>query len=155
MTEEQNQQIADLVKNLVERMGISCRVSIEENIKGNVFNIASPDSNLLIGQKGNNLQALQIIANNIAHKNFEVIERFSIDVDDYKKKREWQLREIAKRALEQVKNSRKSVTLEPMMPYERRVIHAFLSEEYDIETESIGAEPNRRIVLKPKARGTI
>lgn len=155
MTEEQNQQIADLVKNLVEGMGISCRVSIEENIKGNVFNIASPDSNLLIGQKGNNLQALQIIANNIAHKNFEVIERFSIDVDDYKKKREWQLREIAKRALEQVKNSRKSVTLEPMMPYERRVIHAFLSEEYDIETESIGAEPNRRIVLKPKARGTI
>lgn len=155
MTEEQNQQIADLVKNLVEGMGISCRVSIEENIKGNVFNIASPDSNLLIGQKGNNLQALQIITNNIAHKNFGVVERFSIDVDDYKKKREWQLREIAKRALEQVKNSRKSVTLEPMMPYERRVIHAFLSEEYDIETESIGAEPNRRIVLKPKARGTI
>lgn len=155
MTEEQNNQIAELIQDLVRRMGVDCQVAIEQNIRGNVFNISSPDSKLLIGQRGNNLQALQILVQHIGFRKYQIIERFTVDVDDYKKKREWFLRETAKRALEEVKRTHQSVTLEPMAPYERRIVHAYLSEDYSVETESVGADPNRKIVIKPKPRGTI
>ncbi|MFI5158421.1 MAG: protein jag [Sphingobacteriales bacterium] len=155
LSEEQNQQIADLIRGTVQKMGVDCSVSVEQNIQGNVFNIASSDSNLLIGQKGNNLQALQTLVQHIAFHRMQIQERFSVDVDDYKKKREWFLRESAKRALEQVKRTGEAVTMEAMAPYERRVIHAFLSEDYSVETESVGREPDRRIVIKPKSRDSI
>jgi spoIIIJ-associated protein len=110
---------------------------------------------LLIGQHGANLYSLQIITHAVALKHFGVAERFSIDVDDYRRKREWFLRETAKKALEQVKRSHKPVMLEAMPAYERRVVHAYLSEDFSVETESIGNEPHRRIVIKPKPRGEI
>ena len=155
ITEEQNNQIAELIREIVAKMGIDCQVAIEQNIQGNVFNIASSDSKLLIGQRGNNLHALQLLAGTIAYRKLQITDRFSVDVDDYKKKREWFLRETAKRALEQVKRTHQPVSLEPMAAYERRIVHAYLSEDYSVETESVGAEPNRKIVIKPKPRGMI
>lgn len=155
MEQEQGQKIADLIKGLIARMGIEATVDIEEGAQGKIFNIASPDSNLLIGQHGANLYAVQILAHAISFKNFGVVERFSIDVDDYRRKREWFLRETAKKALEQVKHTHHPVMLEPMPSYERRMIHAYLSEDFNYETESVGFEPNRRIVIKPKPRGGI
>lgn len=155
LTEEQNNQIAELIQEIVRRMGVECKVAVEQNIRGNVFNISSVDSKLLIGQRGNNLHALQILVQNIAFRKLQIQDRFTVDVDDYKKKREWFLRETAKRALEQVKRTHQPVTLEPMSPYERRIVHAYLSEDYSVETESVGEDPNRKIVIKPKPRGTI
>lgn len=152
---EKSAEIASLIKEILAKMDVDCQISIEQNIKGNVFNIASPDSSLLIGQRGINLYALQVLAQNISYRKLGVMQRFAIDVDDYKKKREWYLRENAKKALQQVKNSGRPVQMEPMSAHERRIVHAFLSEEYAVETESIGEEPNRRIVIKPKARGEI
>lgn len=155
---EQNQElqhsaeIAELIKEILTAMGVSSRVSIEQNIQGYTFNISSPDSNLLIGQRGANLNALQTLVSNIAYKRYGPSGRFSIDVDDYKKKREWYLRETAKKALEQIKRTGRPVVLEPMTPHDRRIIHAFLSADFSFETESIGEEPNRRIVIKPKAK---
>lgn len=150
--QESGQNIADLIKALVEKMGVQANVEIEDSFRGKIFNISSPDSNLLIGQHGANLQALQTIVGSIVSKKYALHERFMIDVDDYRRKREWYLRETAKKAIELVKKSHKPVTLEPMPPYERRVIHAFLSEDFNVETESIGREPNRRIVVKPKSK---
>lgn len=155
MEQDQAEQITNLIKELVSAMGVEVRVESEDGIKGKIFNISSPDSNLLIGQHGANLYALQIIASSIAMKKFKIFERFSIDVDDYRRKREWYLRETAKKAIEQVKRTHRSVVLEPMPSYERRVIHAFLSEDWNVETESVGNEPNRRIVIKPKTKGEI
>lgn len=155
MTEEQNQQIATLVEETVKKLGVDCSVAVEQNIRGNVFNISSPDSNLLIGQHGNNLYALQSLVQAIAFRKLQIPDRFSVDVDDYKKKREWFLRETAKKALEQVKRTHKPISLEPMAPYERRIIHAYLSEDFNVETESVGREPNRRIVIKPKEKGSL
>lgn len=152
---EKSEQIADLIKQILNIMSVDCDVSIEQNIKGNVFNISSPDSSLLIGQRGVNLHALQILAQGISFRKLGVTTRFSVDVDDYKKKREWYLRENAKKALLHVRQTGRPLALEPMSAHERRIIHAFLSEEYGIETESIGEEPNRKIVIKPKAKGEI
>src|SRR5579872_1466710 len=155
MQQDQAQQIADLIKELIAKMGIEAGVDVEDGVRGKVFNISSPDSNLLIGQHGANLYSLQILAHAVALKRFGLAERFSIDVDDYRRKREWFLRETAKKALEQVKRSHKPVMLEPMPAYERRVVHAYLSEDFSVETESIGNEPQRRIIIKPKPRGEI
>src|SRR5258708_923068 len=108
---DQNQEsqhipkIAELIQQTLEKMGVSARVSTEQNVQGYVFNISSLDSNLLIGQHGANLFALQILVSNIAFKKFGHMARFTIDVDDYKKKREWYLRETAKKALEQIKRT--------------------------------------------------
>ena len=136
-------------------MGITARVSVEENIHGFVFNISSPDAKVLIGQKGANLHALQSIIHAVAVKKYGVTQRFTLDVDDYKKKREWYLRETAKKALEHLKKTGRNVLLEPMAAYERRIIHAYLSTNDDIETESVGEEPRRRIMIKKKEKVSI
>jgi len=155
ITEEQKQDITELLQLLLKSMGIQARVSPEDNLRGTEFNIYTEDSRLLIGQRGANLQALHFLVNAATYKKFPGIERFYIDIDDYRKQREWHLREIAKKALEQVKTTGKPVKLEAMNPYERRIIHAYLSTEYGIDTESIGSEPNRRIVIRPKLKGEI
>lgn len=147
---ETARKIQELIESILDRIGVEASVEIEDGIRGKVFNISSHDSNLLIGQRGANLQALQIIVSNIASKKLNVSRNFMIDVDDYRRKREWYLRETAKKAIEQVKRTHKPVTLEAMPAYERRVIHSFLSEDFNVETESTGKEPNRRIVVKPK-----
>jgi spoIIIJ-associated protein len=152
---EKVDQIRDLIDETLQKMGVSARVSVEENIRGFVFNISSPDSNLLIGQKGANLQSLQSLMQTIAFKKLQVTARFTLDVDDYKKKREWYLRETAKKALEHMRKTGRSVLLEPMPAHERRIIHAYLSTEDDIETESTGQEPARRIIIKLKEKGSI
>ena len=147
--------ITQLIEGIIHSMGISARVSPEENIRGHVFNISSPDSKLLIGQKGANLQALQILVHSIAIRKFGVMQRFSLDVDDYKKKREWYIRETAKKALEHMRSTGRAVRLEPMPAHERRIVHAYLSNEEDIATESVGDEPERRIVIRKKEKGDI
>src|SRR5579884_2099393 len=128
---------------------------MDEQQSSEIINISTRDSNLLIGQRGANLSALQYLAQAIAYKRLQLPERFMLDVDDYRRKREWYLRETAKKAIEQIRRTHRAVMLEPMPAYERRVIHAYLSEEREVETESVGKEPNRRIVIKPKERGSI
>ncbi len=152
MENEQKEQIREILEELLLKIGAEeCRIETDEGMRGTVFNILSRDSNLLIGQHGANLAALQQIVNGIVFKKFKGTERFILDVDDYRRKREWYLRETAKKAMEQVKRTRRPVVLEPMSASERRVIHAFLSEDFNFETESIGEEPNRRIVIRPKS----
>ncbi len=149
---DHSSEIAELIQEILNNMGIEARVSIEQNVNGYTYNISSPDSSLLIGQRGANLQSLQSLAHNIVFKRFGVLDRFQIDVDDYKKKREWYLRETAKRAIEHMKKTGRAVILEPMPAYDRRIVHAFLSADFDYETESTGEEPNRRIIIKPKEK---
>lgn len=150
--QDHSEEIVVIIQNILNNMGVEAKVSVEQNVNGYTYNIASPDSHLLIGQRGANLHALQSLAHNIAYKKFGMIDRFTVDVDDYKKKREWYLRETAKKALEHMKKTGRPVMLEPMPAHDRRVIHAFLSADFDFETESRGEEPNRRIVIKPKEK---
>ena len=147
--------IRDLISGIISSMGIDSKVVPEENSRYHIFNIASPDSKLLIGQRGANLFALQSLVQNAALRKLGVEQRFALDVDDYKRKREWFLRETAKRATERVIKTGKPVTLEPMQAYERRIIHAYLSEGSGFDTESVGKEPKRRIVIKLKSKDDI
>jgi spoIIIJ-associated protein len=148
----------EIVKNVVAEMLAACgvpgSVEFEESItKGLVFNISSPDSFLLIGRQGATLHALQILAQALAAKRLNSQEPFwfTLDVDDYKRKREWFLKETAKAAFEKAKMTGRAQGLEPMPNYERRLIHAYLQEHFpEAESFSVGNEPYRKVVVKRK-----
>ena len=148
-------RIVEIIKGVVNALGIELSVEAEIGATGVVFNISSPEARILIGQKGNNLYALQLVVQNIAMKELGDIGRISLDVDDYKKKREWYLRETAKQALEHAHKTKRAVMLEPMPAYERRIIHAYLSENALFVTESRGEGEERRIIIRPRDKNDI
>ena len=146
--------VKNLITELLEQCGVTAKVEFEDSItQGLVFNISSPDSYLLIGRQGATLHAIQILAQSLAAKKLQSQEPFwfTVDVDDYKRKREWYLKETAKAAVEQIKRTGRAVGLEPMPNYERRFVHAYLQKNApEVFTESIGREPYRKIVIRLK-----
>lgn len=148
----------DIVKNIIAellaQLGVPGSVEFEESItKGLVFNISSPDSFLLIGRQGSTLHSIEILARALAAKRLQSEQPFwfSLDVDDYKRKREWFLKETAKAAFEKAKMTGRAQGLEPMPNYERRLIHAYLQEHCpEADSFSVGNEPYRKVVIKVK-----
>lgn len=106
----------------------------------------------LIGYRGENLYALQNVLTAIAGKGIENRVRVILDIEGYKAKREKTLEELAEKVAKTVMRTRKSVKLEPMQAYERKIIHSKLQENPKIETTSVGEEPHRRIVVSLKKR---
>lgn len=146
--------VKNLIAELLQKAHIPGSVEFEESItKGLVFNISSPDSFLLIGRQGGTLHSLQILVQALAAKKFNSEEPFwfTLDVDDYKRKREWFLKETAKAAVEKAKMTGRAQALEPMPNYERRLVHAYLQEHNpETESSSIDNEPYRRVVIRIK-----
>ncbi len=147
------EQVRQLIIDFISRMGVVAKVEYEDSIlKGLVFNISSRESRLLIGHQGSTLHALEIVLHALVSRTFpgEGLY-FTLDVDDYRRKREWHLKEQAREAVGQAKRIGKPVKMEPMPNYERRIVHAFIQETYpDMISGSEGRDPNRRIVVSPK-----
>lgn len=145
------EEVKQIIEDVARALGVPARVEFEESItKGLVFNLSSPESYLLIGRQGATLHALQILVQNIAAKRIPTENPFwfTLDVDDYKRKREWYLKETAKAAVEHLKKIKKPVRLEIMPAYERRFVHAYLQEHFpEVGSESHGEEPRRRIII--------
>lgn len=129
-------KISDETKQEVKIAGDSIEVSIDGKEVGQ-----------LIGYRGETLYAFQNILSAVANKNTENRVRIILDIAGYKAKREKTLEELADKVAKTVVKTRKSVTLEPMQAYERKVIHAKLQENNKVSTHSIGEEPRRRIVV--------
>jgi spoIIIJ-associated protein len=143
---EFEQSMVDYLQGLVERMGIPGRVGIgfrEERKLG--LNIDTPDSGILIGKKGQTLEALQVIANIAASRMKEGAERIIVDTQNYRSRREQSLIRMARQTAQQVRRTRQSRLLEAMNPFERRLVHTALAEEGDIETASEGDGLYKRI----------
>ena len=113
-------------------------------------NIDSKDLGFLIGYRGETLYAFQNILMAVAGKGIENKVRVILDIEGYKAKREKTLEDLADRVARTVIKTRKSVKLEPMQAYERKIIHTRLQENDKVETNSIGEEPHRRIVVSLK-----
>ena len=132
----------------------------EENAKFNVkiskstvyVDIESQEIGFLIGYRGETLYAFQNILSAVANKGIEQKVRVILDIEGYKKKREKALEELAEKIEKTVIKTRKSVTLEPMQAYERKIIHTKLQNSEKVETRSIGEEPRRRIVVELKRK---
>ena len=132
-------------------MGLQGTVEVASGGETARLNVKGDDLGALIGRRGEKLASLQHIVNLIVGRKAGQHHRVSIDVEDYRGRRERQLREIAERAAKRVVETGKMLQLEPMPALERRWIHLALKDSADVATQSIGEEPNRRIVVLPRA----
>ena len=94
--------------------------------------------------------AIQYLVNLVVNKDTQEYHRIIIDVENYRKRREESLEKLAQNIARRVKSTRKSFSLEPMLAYERRIIHTALQSDQEIVTKSVGEEPNRRIIISLK-----
>ncbi len=142
--------IKDIISQILKKMNFEGDVFIEDSDKDEISaNIQTKEASFLIGQSGVNLDALQHVARVLANKKSETPIQFVLDVNSYKKQRTDALKELAKNVAEQTLTERVAITLRPMSAYERRVVHLALFEHPQIKTESIGEDPERRVVVKP------
>ena len=145
-----------VLDNVMRNMNVSASSAASKNNDPQSdtieFDIEGEDSGLLIGRRGESLKALQFIVNLIVNRKTE--GRVILDVEGYKDRRYSSLRTLANRVAERVVNVGQSITLEPMTPNERRVIHMELSENNKVETESTGMGDQRKITIYPASDKT-
>ena len=138
------------MKEFVKELPKYSKYQIEKSSAGLNVSITSEKLGYLIGYRGETLYALQNIMSAIAGKNIEQKVRVILDIEGYKEKREKTLEELAEKVAKTVIRTKKPVKLEPMRPYERKIIHSKLQENNRVETTSIGEEPHRRIIVSLK-----
>jgi len=132
---------------------VSVNMKAEPADEGFLINIESEDSGILIGRRGETLDAIQYLVNLYMNKEKNAFIRVSIDVENYKKKREAALIRLAGQMADKVVRLRRNFTMDAMNSYERRIVHSVLQNHPRVETYSIGEEPNRKIVVTLKNRG--
>ena len=138
-----------LVRQLLDRMGINADVSSRETEESILVDISGRDLGMLIGWRGETLRALQTMTNLLASRHVAPERRVVVDVEQYRRRRENTVREMAERAATQVKATGEPITLDAMQPFERRAIHVALQSDPGVSTGSIGEEPDRRVVVSP------
>lgn len=144
--ENLNNFMVDFIKNLPKDV----KYEIIQEKEGLKIEVNSDKLGYLIGYRGETLYALQTIISAIANKNVKNRLRIILDIEGYKEKREKTLEHLAQKVERTVIKTGKSVTLEPMKAYERKIIHSKLQESKKVTTKSIGEEPRRRIVISLK-----
>jgi spoIIIJ-associated protein len=145
-----NELIKQRVIELLQKMGFDPEVYERAEEGRVVFNIRTRDAQLLIGKQGSTLESLQQIIRALARKDGVAdAYGYALDVDDYKDKRTLYLKDLARKAAHQVRETRRPVSLVPMPAYERRVVHHYLSLFNDVTSESTGRDPHRKIIIRP------
>lgn len=139
---------ADYLKGILRSMGFEqVEVKVKEDEEGAVLSLEGEDLGVIIGRRGETLDALQYLCSLVANRLEGGYFRISIDIGDYRQKREATLQALAKKLAGQAVRTGKSVSLEPMNPYERRIIHSAVQLVPGATSRSIGEEPNRRVVI--------
>ena len=139
------------LQNVLNAMGVEAEISIKEENDIININLTGPKMGLIIGYRGETLDSLQYLLSLVVNKNHEnPYKRIVLDAESYRSKREETLVKVAQKTAYKVRKSRRPYRLEPMNPYERRIIHSALQEYTDINTYSEGEEPFRRIVISLK-----
>ena len=154
LEEAEGNPAAEFVKGLIERMGAPGQVLAAKTEDCLRLRIDSDMMGMLIGHRGETLDAMQYLTSLVINRNrkTEGYTRVTLDTEDYREKREETLRRLAKKVASQVKATGRAKTLEPMNPYERRVLHSTLQSNPYVTTHSEGDEPNRRVVVTPRRR---
>lgn len=151
LVEKPENEASKVVEELLQKMKIEYQIDNVEWDNGVTrINIVGKDMGLLIGRKGETLNALQFLAGLMVNRKREQKMRIVLDVEDYRKKREQSLEALALRLSEKVKQTQKNVIMRPMNPQERRIVHTILQEDPQLVTYSMGDEPNRKVVIALK-----
>ena len=148
--EKAMKNLENFMKDFVKELPEDTKYSIEKSSSGLNVSITSEKLGYLIGYRGETLYALQNIMAAVAGKGVEQRVRVILDIEGYKGKREKTLEELAEKVARTVIRTKKSVKLEPMKPYERKIIHSKLQGNNRVETTSVGEEPHRRIIVSLK-----
>ena len=149
--EEAEQLVSELIDYFLGAMGVVADTYIREDDEGVMtFEIDGPDAGLLIGRRGETLQALQFIVRMVTNRQLGRKAHVLIDIEDYRERRVQMLRRLARRTAGRVGSSGREYTLEPMSPAERRIIHMSLAGHDEVRTESEGEGNQRRVVIFPK-----
>lgn len=151
LRQKPEEETRKVVESILQKMKINYQIDKVEWQDGTVrINVTGKDMGLLIGRKGETLNALQFITGLIMNRRSEERIRVVIDVEDYRRKKEENLESLALRLSEKVKQTRKNVVMRPMSSQERRIVHTILQEDAQIVTYSMGDEPNRKVVISLK-----
>jgi spoIIIJ-associated protein len=146
----------ETIKIILEKMKVSADVSVrlgegdENRVQPVLIDIEGNDLSFMIGRKAETINALQYITSLIVDRECGRWVPLQIDVQHYRKRREEELRKLARRIAEQVTNTGRKQVLEPMPPNERRIIHIELRDNPNVETESTGEDPRRKVTVRPK-----
>ena len=142
--------IKEKLITILKEMGYQSEVEVQ--VKQNIptYKIYSSNDSLLIGKNGKNLEALQVVLRQIVNSETGTNYRFFLDVSDYKEKNEYHLENLAKSLAKEVASTKIAVKMDSMNSYERRIVHNTLTNNSKVYTESVGDEPNRCVVIKPR-----
>ena len=149
----------EVVSTLLDKMGVFGAAEIADgggvlddqgDVSPMVINIVGDDLGVLIGRRGDTLRDLQFIVRLLISRKLHVWPNLVVDVEDYKERRMESLRSLAERMADQVRETGHPVSLEPMPPNERRIIHLTLRDDPDVYTESVGADDRRKVQILPK-----
>ncbi len=149
-TEFVENEVTTFLKGLMEQVGVNGTVKAANTENGLLVNLEGDDMGMLIGRRGETLDAVQYLASLVYNKDKNDYHRVTVDTENYRKKRENTLIRLAKKKAGQVNKTGRRVVLEPMSPFERRIIHFALQNDSSVVTYSEGEEPNRHIVIDKK-----
>ena len=140
------------LSDIFEAMHLNVEIILKADEEAHCIDIElkGEEMGVLIGKRGQTLDALQLLANNAAHKNFETYYKVKLDTENYRLRRKETLENLAKNIAYKVKRTKHSISLEPMNPFERRVIHSALQNDRYVITHSEGEDPFRHIVISYK-----
>ena len=149
LVEQEEHPAKTFLQDVAKEMGLKVSVKVSSN-KDNVYvDIDGEDSGTIIGKRGSTLDALQYLTSLVVNKDQNNYIRVVIDAENYREKREKTLEKLAFRLADKALRSGRSVKLEPMNPYERKVIHTALQQRKGVTTRSEGEEPYRRVIIEP------
>jgi spoIIIJ-associated protein len=143
--------VRELVSRIAQEIGVQCSVEIEEHEEEILVTCSGRDLGMLIGRHGQTIDAIQYLANAILYRAHDGHRRVVVDAAGYRARRQAALDAIATRAAERASATGQRVELEPMTAVERRIVHERLKDDPEVETLSEGTEPNRYVVVIPRA----
>lgn len=137
------------LSELLEKMGVQARVFAANTDSGLRLRIDADSMGLLIGRRGETLDALQYLVSLHVNRTSSEYQRITLDTEGYRSRREETLCRLARKTASQVRATGRAVAMEPMNPYERRILHSALQGFRGVTTHSEGEEPNRRVIITP------
>ncbi|WP_178040433.1 RNA-binding cell elongation regulator Jag/EloR [Frisingicoccus sp.] len=144
----------EFLNKLFAAMNMEVKSEIDYNEENRTMNIdfSGDEMGILIGKRGQTLDSLQYLISLVVNKESDAYIKVKVDTEDYRERRKQTLENLAKNLSYKVKRTRRPVTLEPMNPYERRIIHSALQNDRYVDTHSEGDEPYRKVVITLKRR---
>lgn len=150
LTDAEEHEALTFLKEITDKMGLSLEFRLKTGEDVVFIEMSGKDSGTVIGKRGQTLDAIQYLTSLAVNKDSEKYIKVVIDAENYRSKRQKTLEQLALRLAGKVKRTKKYVRLEPMNPYERKIIHATLQHDADVITRSEGEEPYRRVIIELK-----